>query len=185
MPPDSLPASRPVNRLRSVKVQKSVERRRALGLRQPAQIGVQVEILLNRQVFVEAEALRHVADGGLNSGGIPTSVEAEHLRGPFVRQHEPGHDADQRRLAGAVRPDQPGDFAAPDRSGHRVERGRRGPEALGDLRQPDQLDGRANVDRSGCAQDEFPPWSPRGTWTVTGMPWRNPRSAFSIMIRRR
>ena len=165
--------------------EKLVERGRALGLRQPAQIGVQVEIFLNRQVLVEAEALRHIADSGLNSGGISTSVEAEHLHGPFVRQHEPGHNADQRRLAGAVRPDQPGDFAAPDRSGHRVERGRRSPEALGDLRQPDKLGGRANVDRSGCDQDEFPPCSPRGTWTVTGMPWRNPKSAFSTMIRRR
>ena len=143
--------------------EKPVERRRALGLRQPAQIRVQVEIFLNRQVLVEAESLRHIADGGLNSGRISTSVEAEHFHGPFVWQHEPGHNADQRRLAGAVRPDQPGDFAAPDRSGHRVERGRRGPEALGDLRQLDQLGGRANVNRSGCAQDEFPPCSPRGT----------------------
>ena len=72
MPPESLPASR-VREALEIREVSSSSNARPLGLGQPAQIGIEIEVLLDRQVLVQAEALRHVADGRLDLGGLASS----------------------------------------------------------------------------------------------------------------
>ena len=78
MPPDSLPASLPVNRLRSVKVRSSSKTGARSAAAKPLQIGIEVEIFLYAQILIEAETLRHIADRGLDLVGVLSRVEAEH-----------------------------------------------------------------------------------------------------------
>ena len=71
------------------------------------QIGVQVEVFLDGQIFVQPEPLRHVADrlpDAPHAGGI----EAADRHAPRVREHQRRQQPQQRRLAGAVRTDQAG-----------------------------------------------------------------------------
>ena len=104
-------------------IEQPVETCRHIRARQPAQIGIEPQILDHRQVFVKAEPLRHVADHAAVGGDRRV---AEH--GHFARLglDQPGQDADQRGLARAVGADQPGHHARADRDARTVERGRFG-----------------------------------------------------------
>ena len=53
--------------------------RRPRLTRQTLQVGVEVQVLLYREVLVEAETLGHVTDGGLNPQGIAVGIETEHV----------------------------------------------------------------------------------------------------------
>ena len=60
--------------------------------------------------------------------------------GPLIDRQQPCHALEQRRLACTVGPDQPENFAAPDREGHTVERYQvsvgLGQAGNGDVRRP-------------------------------------------------
>ena len=96
--------------------------RRALGGGHALQIGVEVEVLLHAEVFIEAEALRHVADARLHGERIARDVDAERLDAPGVKAQQPSDQPHQRRLARAVRADQSGDRAARGLRRQAVER---------------------------------------------------------------
>ncbi len=77
-----------------------------------AQVGIEIEILHHRQVFIEAEALRHIADDTVDVGGVAPRVEAANLDPALAGQQQVGHQPHQRRLAGTIRADQAGDVPA-------------------------------------------------------------------------
>ncbi len=70
------------------------------------EVGVEVEVLLNGEVLVEPELLRHVADAVLHRLRVAGDVDAEHVEVAAVGRQQPGDQADERRLAGAVGADQ-------------------------------------------------------------------------------
>ncbi len=112
--------------------------RRAGRFRHPLEIGIEVEVLLDREILVEAEALRHVADRALHCQRMGRRVHVQHADAAAVRQEQAGGQAHQRRLAGAVGADQAGDHAAMQLQAH-VAQGlhhpRAGAEALADAAQ--------------------------------------------------
>jgi hypothetical protein len=82
--------------------------------RYAVEVGIKVEVFLHAQVFVKAEALRHVADAVLHGLGTAAYVLAQNLQGPGVGPQQPRHHPHQGRLARAVRPGQRGQGARPD-----------------------------------------------------------------------
>ena len=74
----------------------------------------ELEVLADRQILVEGEALRHVADLALDRLGLALDVVAE--AGPLAggRPEQAADQADRRRLAGAVRPEEADDLARRD-----------------------------------------------------------------------
>ena len=74
-----------------------------------------------RQVAVQAEPLREVPDVVGERGVLADRVVAEHADPPGVGAQQPAEQADRRRLAGAVRADQPEHLAAPDVERHVVD----------------------------------------------------------------
>ena len=122
MPPESRPASRSVNGPSAVI---SISRGYCslpLGGGDAVHVGVEVQVLLDGQVLVQAEPLRHVADAGLDLLRVGGDVDAQHLQLAGVGRHQPGGQADERRLAGAVRPDQGRERAAAGLERDAVER---------------------------------------------------------------
>ena len=65
---------------------------------------VKPDVLFHRQVFVEAEPLRHVAYLVLDAFGIAGDVEAGDIRRSGSRGKHAGEHPDRRRLARTVRP---------------------------------------------------------------------------------
>ena len=86
------------------------------------QVGEQVEVLGDAQVLVEAEALRHVADRRMRQRRIGCHVMAEYSDVPTRGAQEAGDQAQQRGLAGGIRPDQAGDDPRLDGGGHTIQR---------------------------------------------------------------
>ena len=74
----------------------------------------EVEVLEHREVLVEAEALRHVADLAANLVRLADDVVAEALTRARVRLEQAAEHADRRRLAAAVRAEKPADLALGD-----------------------------------------------------------------------
>src|SRR5215813_595432 len=66
----------------------------AFGCIDAVQVGVEVEVLRDAQIFVEAESLWHVADAVLDSLRLRYYVEVQHLERAGIRRHESGHQAD-------------------------------------------------------------------------------------------
>ena len=114
MPPDSLPARRAVKRFRSVKASRRSKAPLPLSADHAPQIGVQVQVFLDRQILVEPETLRHVADRLPERGQLGARVGAADREPPFLRQQQPGEEAEQRGLAAAVRANQAGNAATED-----------------------------------------------------------------------
>ncbi len=79
--------------------------------------GDEFEILAHREIVVEAEALRHVADAGLDLGGIGADVVTETGAAAFVRREQPAQHADGGGLAGAIGSEEAEDGAAFDLHG--------------------------------------------------------------------
>ena len=86
----------------------------ALGHRNAVQIGIQVEILLNREILVQAKALGHVADAPLHGLRTGRNLLPEHRERPRIRAHQRADHAQKRGLSGAVRPHKRGNHAAAD-----------------------------------------------------------------------
>src|SRR5262245_65142712 len=76
--------------------------------------GDEVEILLDREVFVEAELLCHVTDLALDRIAVANDVEAENGALAGISAEEAAEHADERGLAAAVWAEEPADLAAPD-----------------------------------------------------------------------
>src|SRR5262249_1867673 len=139
-------------------------------------VSVEIEVLLNGQVFVQPELLRHVANAFLHLLRVGRDVVAQHLQLSRIGPHQPGRQTEKRRLAGAVRSDQGRQHPVADPTGDGVKRldGFAGVAAkrLADV--AGRYDLRVfpvKIHRllSGACP---PPWS-SGRWTVAGMPRRN------------
>src|SRR5581483_3121476 len=98
--------------------------------------GDEIEVLLDREVLVETEALRHVADAPLDLARLAQDVEAEARAAARVGIQQSAEHADRRRLAAAVRSEKAADAAACHREIDAVDRADRA-EAL---REPAHVD---------------------------------------------
>ena len=112
-PPDSEPASwlfRPASLSSNL-----LHAAAAVGQR--VEPGDEVQVLLDRQVFVEAEALGHVADLELDRRGLGQDIEAEAGAATAIGLQQSAEHADGRGLAAAV-----GAEEAPDLARRHLER---------------------------------------------------------------
>src|SRR5262245_20602224 len=74
----------------------------------------ELQVLAHREILIEAEALRHVADVTLDLARLRADVVAEAGPLALVGREQAGEHADGRRLAGAVRTQEAIDRAALD-----------------------------------------------------------------------
>jgi hypothetical protein len=72
------------------------------------------EVLFDRQILVEREFLRHVADFALDPRAVAAHVEAEHCPLAGVGRQQAADHTDRRGLAGAVRAKETDDLARCD-----------------------------------------------------------------------
>ena len=76
----------------------------------------ELQVLQDRQVLVEAEALRHVADVALDLLALRADVVAERRAAAAVGRQQPAQHAQRGGLAGAVGAEEAVDLAAPARA---------------------------------------------------------------------
>jgi hypothetical protein len=95
---------------------------RALLGRQVVDPAVKLQVLLDRQVLVQAEALRHVTDALFDLLGLLGDVEADHAPPAARWIEDPAQHADRGGLARAVRSEHTEDLAAIDRQRHVAHR---------------------------------------------------------------
>ena len=133
--------------------QQSFDACRAQVARHGMQVGEQVEVFRDAEVFVQAECLRHVADRGMHRGGIGRHVVAEHAHVSGSGAQQAGDETQERGLAGAVGADQAGDDARFDGRVDAVQRDRIG---IGVAQPGDGGDGVHNLSR--CAGEVGAPW---------------------------
>ena len=148
-----LPSARQrAGQLRAARGQaEAVERRvdRLLAVGNAVHPRDEVEVLLDRQVLVQAEALRHVADLALDRRRVATQVVAKARAFTFVGRQQSAQHADRRRLAAPVGPEKAEDRPALDSNREVVDDGA---PAIA-LRQTVHVDGGAarRVRDIGCA----------------------------------
>ena len=87
------------------------------------QVGLQREVAAHREVEVERELLEHHADLRQRRAGLVTQVEAADLDASGIGREEPGDQLEERRLAGAVGPQQGHELAGGKGQVQRVEGG--------------------------------------------------------------
>ena len=92
-----------------------------LGGWHPVQVCEKVEVLLHREPAVEAEHLRHVADAGVDRGGVADGVGPQHARLTRARPHDGGKHLQRRGLARAVGAEQSEDLTLGDGQGEAVD----------------------------------------------------------------
>ncbi len=181
MPPESLPASAFVKRARSVKASSRSKVSVARFADDAAQIGVQMQIFEHGQVFVEAEALRHVADGLMQRDAVLDGVvAADRERACGRRRAAPPSIASawscRRRPARPRR-----SLARPNREAISIERGRRHSARSAWLASQ----------RWRCVRLSWRSARNRGSFgagfksMVTGMPWRSSSARAFTTTRRR
>src|SRR6185437_1548206 len=90
-----------------------------------------MQIIRRREVVVEPDGVRHVADAALDRERIARRIVTEHPRLPTADVAQAQQHQDGRRLAGAVRAEQPEDFAFADAERHAID-GNRRPIAFGE-----------------------------------------------------
>ena len=83
---------------------------------------MQLQILSAGRAPVDAGLLWHVADGAPDRAAFPDRVVPRDRRDSGVRLGQRDQDADSRRLAGAVRAEQPEDLAFGNGERRAVER---------------------------------------------------------------
>ena len=81
------------------------------------------KVFLDRQVLVQAEALRHVTDFPLDRRRFAAKIEAKARAVAFVRRQQSAQHADRRRLAAAVRTEKAENRAARHADRHVVDDG--------------------------------------------------------------
>src|SRR2546427_4244795 len=110
--------------------------RAELPLHHPVEARREAQVLLHREIAVEAEGLGDVADARLERRHVAAQIVAEDgcLRGLDLEQ--PRQRAEERRLPGAVGPDDAHDLAPLE---HEIDAGERAPGAVALLEaaQPD------------------------------------------------
>ena len=77
-------------------------------------VGDEIEVLLHREVLVEAELLRHVSDLAADARGVADDVVAEAGAAAAVGHQQAAQHADGRRLAAAVGAEKAADLALRD-----------------------------------------------------------------------
>ena len=105
--------------------------RLALGLADAEEIGVEADVLVDGEIFVETEALRHVAERVLGALGIADDIAAGDGCLACIGRHDAGQHAQGGRLACAVRTDQAEDFAGTHVEAERIDGAHAG-KALGE-----------------------------------------------------
>ena len=73
-----------------------------------AQIGIQRQVFHHRQVFIQAEFLRHIAKNGVQLTILGDRIQSGDAQLAAAGFQQPGQHAQQRGFARAVRPDQAG-----------------------------------------------------------------------------
>jgi hypothetical protein len=140
------------------------------------QIGVEVEVFLHAQIFIEAEFLRHVANTVLDGLRLVGDLDPEDRQRSGGGGHQPRDQADKRRLTGAVGADEGGERAGPHVERYTVERrdGLSG-RATKVLMQIARLNRRRRIAGAGHEPplDEGAVPGAGGKKTVAGMPSRN------------
>ena len=66
------------------------------------QIGVEVKIFPHAEIFIQTEALRHIADAILNRLRVGRDINAQYLELPFVGCHQSGHHPQQSGFTRAI-----------------------------------------------------------------------------------
>src|SRR5690606_28860747 len=84
--------------------------------------GEDVDRLAPGELRPQAGVAGHVGESAVDGDGVAPRVPAEHLGGAGVGAEHAEEDADRRRLARAVRPEEAGDLTGRDREGEPVER---------------------------------------------------------------
>ena len=122
-------------------------RQPGVGVGQLEQAGVQVQVLAHRQLAIEREGLRHVADAAaaLQIRGVHRLAEQPRLAG--AGGQEAGQHLHRGGLAAAVGPQEAEDLAAADAEADVRHRG----EIAETAGQADRLDGRLRADGLGRA----------------------------------
>ena len=77
-------------------------------------VGEKGQVLQHRQVAVERELLRHVADALFDLLRLLLGIEPRHVSAAFSGVHDRAQHADRRRLARPIRPQQAKDLALVD-----------------------------------------------------------------------
>ena len=95
-------------------LERLVDRRIRLGLRDPVQAGRVAQVLAPGQVRVEADRVREVADAALDLERAAGRVEPDDAGLALGRLGQPEEHQDRRRLAGAVLAEQAEDLAGLD-----------------------------------------------------------------------
>ena len=132
---------------------KVLRARRGLVRRNGVEAGPERQVLVHREILVEREALGHESEG---------DVVAVGAAGRGLEQA--GDDPEERRLAGAVGPDEREQLAARDREVDAAQRPA-APEG------PDELRGADHLAEPAAA-------SPAATFTRTSAGWPGTRGAF-------
>ena len=111
-PPDNVPAGAGAPRFQAELVKRRRDDLAAIG--EMVEAGDEEQVLLDRQVLVEREFLRHVADFALDPGAVAPHVEAEHRPLARVGRQQAADQPDRRGLAGAVGAEEADDLARCD-----------------------------------------------------------------------
>src|SRR5207249_12224491 len=83
-------------------------------LRHAVDAAEEVNVLLDREVIVERELLRHVPDVAANGLGVARDVVSADSGAAARRAEQPAENPDRGGLAGAVRPEKSEDLACAD-----------------------------------------------------------------------
>lgn len=110
------------------------------------------QVLGSRQVGVDGQVLRHVADGALNDPGIAVEVVTEYPNGAPVPAQQAAQHRDGGCLARTVWTEQAIGLASGDREAHVVDHG---PLAVA-LDQPSAIQDPASVRRRTLVSDQNP-----------------------------
>ena len=76
--------------------------------RDAMEIGIEIHVFLHRQVLIQTKLLRHIPQLTLHPLRFPDHIEADHPETAGSRRHQPADQPQQRRLPGAIRPDEGG-----------------------------------------------------------------------------
>ena len=137
-------------------------------------LGEERDVLVDAEIAVQAEALRQVADLGCDRAVLLHRIVAGHADGAAVGMQQAAQQPDARRLAGAVRADEPEHLAAGDLE-RQVVHGDRGPVLSGDTIEAQHR--AALAPAHGCACS--------GITASTGMPCLSTPSLLSTVTRTR
>ncbi len=148
------------------------------------EVCVEIEVLLNTQVFVQAELLRHVADAVLHRLRVARYVRVENRERARIGAQKARGQTHEGRLAGAVRTDDRVEGTGSRTEAHAIERR----ESLArfpaeGLPQVTRVDRRAGAHRAAVAGASSCGGASGSRTTVAGMPRRNTFRGSSTMTR--